>query len=100
MTFNNLFFKENLVYKIKLRYSRQKIISNRCFFETMKNIRRKNIKIYDIYESQEFFAFHHHKITQQTTNAMIETIKTISIHNFLYFKKDDKTNALSRKTII
>ena len=98
MTFNNLFFKKFFVNKTKLQYSRQKIISNRCFFETIKIIRKRNIKTYDIYESQKFLALHHHKTIQQIINAIIEIIQTVQVHNFLYFrKKNDKTNALNRK---
>ena len=87
MTLNNLFLKEIFVNKTELRYSRQRIISNRNFFETMKSIRRKSIRTYHIYESQEFLALYHDEATQQTTNAMIKIAKTVQIHNFLYFKK-------------
>ena len=87
MTFNNLFLKKAFVSRTELRYSRQEIISNRSFFETMKNIRRRSIKIYHIYESQESLALYHDEAIQQTTNAMIKIVKAIQIHNFLYFKK-------------
>jgi hypothetical protein len=87
VTFNNVFLKKILVNKTKLWYLWQKIVNNRCFFETMKNICKKSIKTYDIYESQKFFAFYHDKTIQQTTNAIIEIIKTIQIHNSVYFKK-------------
>ena len=53
----------------------------------MKNIRKKSVKIYYIHESQKFLAFYNDKAIQQTTNAMIEIIKTIQIQNFLHFKK-------------
>ena len=89
MTFSSLSLKKVFVSKTELRYSRQKVISNRSLFETMKNIRRKNIKIYHIHESQEFLAFYHDKTIQQTTSAMIRTAKTIQVHNFLYFKKKE-----------
>ena len=61
MTFRNIFLKKIFVNKTKLRYSRQKIINYNNCFETMKNIRKKNVKIYHIYESQKFFAFYNHK---------------------------------------
>ena len=89
MTFNNLSFKKAFLSRTKLRYSRQEIISNRSFFETMKSIRRRNIKTYYIHESQESFAFYHDKAIQQMTNAMIKTAKTIQVHNSLYFKKKE-----------
>ena len=87
MTFSNLFLKKAFVNKTKLRYSRQEVISNRSFFETMKNICKESIRIYYIYESQKSLAFYHDETTQQTTSAMIEIVKTIQIHNSLHFKK-------------
>ena len=64
----------------------------------MKSIRRRNIRIYHIHESQKSLALYHDKTIQQTTNAMIKIAKTIQVHNSLYFrKKNDKANALSRR---
>ena len=39
MTLNNLFFQKIFVNKIKLKYSRQKIINYNSNIEIMKNIR-------------------------------------------------------------
>ena len=87
MTFNNLSFKKAFVSKTELRYSRQEIISNRSLFETMKIIRRRSIRTYHIYELQEFLALYHDEAIQQTTSAMIKIVKTVQVHNFLYFRK-------------
>ena len=98
MTFSDLFFKKIIVSQTKLRYTRQKIINNCNSFENVKNVRKKIVKIHHIHESQKFVVFHQYEETQQTSNEIIENVKTIQIHDSLHIrKKNDKTNALNKQ---
>ena len=58
---HNLLFKKVIVNRTKLRRLRQKIINHNNCIKKLKNIRRKNITIYDIYKSQKFIAIHYDK---------------------------------------
>ena len=87
MTFNNLFFKKIVVNRTKLRYTRQKIINNCNDFENVKNVRKKIVKINQIYELQKFVVFHQYEKIQQTSNKIIENVKTIQIYDSLHIKK-------------
>jgi hypothetical protein len=53
----------------------------------MKNIRREIVKINDLYKSQKFVALHHYQAAKQKTDAMIEAIRTIQIHDSIYVRK-------------
>ena len=87
MTFNDLFFKKIIVSRTELRYTRQKIINNCNDFENVKNVRRKIVKIHHIHESQKSVVFYQYEKIQQTSNKMIENVKTIQIHDSLHIKK-------------
>ena len=87
MIFSDLFFEKIIVNQTELRYTRQKIISNCSDFENVKNVRKKIVKIHHIHESQKSVVFHQYEKTQQTSNEMIENVKTIQIHNPLHIKK-------------
>ena len=97
ITFNNLFFKKIIVNRTELRYTRQKIINNCNDFENVKNVRKKIVKIHHIHESQKSVVFYQYEKIQQTSNEMIKNVKIIQIHDLLYIKKNDKTNALNRR---
>ena len=58
----------------------------------MKNIRRKNIKTYYLQKSQKSSAFHHHQTVKSKTSEMIKIIKTVYVHNSLYFEKEKRQN--------
>ena len=87
MIFSDLFFKKIIVSQTELRYTRQKIINNCNDFENVKNIRRKIVKIHHTYESQKSVVFYQYEKIQQTSNKMIENVKTIQIHDSLHIKK-------------
>ena len=57
----NLLFKKTIVNRTKLRRLRQEIINYNNCIEKLKNVRRKNIAIYDIYKSQKSIAIHYDK---------------------------------------
>ena len=58
---HNLLYKKTIVNRTKLRRSRQKIINYNSFIKKLKNVRRKNITIYDIYKSQKFIIIYYDK---------------------------------------
>ena len=87
MTFNDLFFEKIIVSQTELRYTRQKIINNCNNFENVKNVRKKIVKIHHIHESQKSVVFYQYEKIQQTSNKMIENVKTIQIHDSLHIKK-------------
>ena len=87
MTLSNISLKKTFVSKTKLRHSRQKVINDCNVVEIMKNIRKKNIETYYIHESQKFLTFHDNETTQQKISKMIRTVRTIQVHDTLYFKK-------------
>ena len=53
----------------------------------MENVRRKIVKILYIHELQKSVVFHQYEKIQQTSNEMIENVKTIQIHDSLHIKK-------------
>ena len=58
MTFDDLFFEKIVVSRTKLRYTRQKIISDCSDFENVKNVCKKIVKIHHIHESQKSVVFY------------------------------------------
>ena len=53
----------------------------------MKNVREKNLKIDNSYESQKFVALYHDQVIEQKTNQMIEIFETIQIQNTIHIWK-------------
>ena len=53
----------------------------------MKNICRKIVKIHYIHESQKSVIFYQYEEIQQTSNKIIENVKTIQIYHLLNIKK-------------
>ena len=90
MTFSDLFFEKIIINRTKLRYTRQKIINNCNDFKNVKNIRKKIVKIHHIHKLQKSVVFYQYEKIQQTSNKMIENVKTIQIHDSLYIKKTTK----------
>ena len=58
---HNLLFKKNIVNRTKLRRSRQKTINYNNSIKKLKNVCRKSITIYNIYELQKFITFYYDK---------------------------------------
>ena len=68
LTFYNIFFEKVFVSEIKLQCSRQEIINHNNNVRKLKNVRKKNLKINNFYESQKFVALYHYQAIEQKTN--------------------------------
>ena len=84
VTFYNILFKKVIINWTKLQCTQQKFFNNCNNIKKLKNIRKKNIIIYNIYESQKFIVFHNNKTIEQKTNEIIKTVKTIQIYYTIY----------------
>ena len=97
MIIHNLLFKKIIVNRIKLRRSRQEIINHNSFIKKLKNVRRKNIIIYDIYESQEFIAVYYYKKVELKTSEMIKIAETVQVQDTIHFKKKRQNKRFKQK---